>query len=449
MEVELRMGVKFDLTVSADIDVVDPVHHPLELRTVDRPLEGEVESSPLGGRRDLSGGDRPEIGAVLDDRLRVQDALEENFRSLHETASPPSVTNRRRTITPPVELARKEPLPQPLLEDVRNPVGAVTSVSVRVYPTLRQLRTDWAMSHSRDLTGKAAEARHVLVIGATGKQGGALARSLLRRGHHVRAISRHPEGPAASELKALGVEFLAGDLGDRPSVERAAKGTDVAFLMATPFEQGPAGETRLGITGLDAIRAAGVPYVVYSSVADADRRTGVPHFESKARIEEHLKGLGTDYAIVAPAFFSENLTTPWLAAGLAQGVFATGVLPERKIQVISVPELAEFTTLAVEDPHGFRGKRINLASEETTPSEMTRQLSEVLDKKITYRTIPVDEVRKQSDDMAKMYDWFNRVGYSADIERLRHDYPQVHWRTFMEWATLQDWSKVAPVSATT
>jgi uncharacterized protein YbjT (DUF2867 family) len=260
-------------------------------------------------------------------------------------------------------------------------------------------------------------------------------------------MTRKPEGPAANELRKLGAEVVAGDLGDRASVERAAKGVDVAYLVATPYEQGVEAENRFGKTGLDGISAAGVPYVVYSSVSDADRKTGIPHFDSKAEIEERLKGLGTEYSIVAPVFFLENLFAPWITGSFAQGVLATGVLPDRRLQVISLPEIAEFTALAVEQPRSFRGKRINIASDEPTPTEIARQLSEVLGRRLAYHAIPIDEVRKQSADLAKMYDWFNRVGYSADIPKLKHDYPQVHWQSFPEWSRTQDWSRVLSSSA--
>jgi uncharacterized protein YbjT (DUF2867 family) len=305
------------------------------------------------------------------------------------------------------------------------------------------------MPRSKESAGPSAVAKRVLVTGATGQQGGGLARLLLQRGHHVRAVSRKPDSVASNELRRLGAEVVPGDLGDRASIERAAKGVDVAYLVATPYEQGVAAETRFGKTGLDGVHAAGVPYVVYSSVSDADRKTGIPHFDSKAEIEEHLKGLGTEYSIVAPVFFMENLMAPWITGGLTQGVLATGILPDRKLQVISLPEIAEFTALAVENPHSFRGKRINIASDEPTPTEIARQLSERMGRKLAYHALPLDDVRKQSEDFAKMYDWFNRVGYSVDIAKLKHEYPQVHWRSFREWSAAQDWSRVAQPSTRT
>ena len=298
------------------------------------------------------------------------------------------------------------------------------------------------MPHTKELTGKSPDPKRVLVTGATGQQGGALARKLLERGHHVRAMTRKPEGAPAMELKKLGAEVVAGDLGDRGSVERAAKGVDVAYLVATPYEQGPEAEARVATTALEGFRAAGVPYVVYSSVSDADRKTGIPHFDSKAVIENHLKHIGIKHSVVAPVFFMENMFAPWITAGMANGVIATGVLPDLKLQVISLPEIAEFTTLAIENPDSFAGKRINIASDEPTLPEISRQLSELTGRKLTYHPIPLDEVRKQSEDMAKMYDWFNRVGYSVDIPKLRRDYPQVHWATFREWSSKQDWNRV-------
>src|SRR3954463_16812025 len=127
---------------------------------------------------------------------------------------------------------------------------------------------------------------NVLVTGATGKQGGAVTRELLRKGHRVRALTRKATGAAAQELARLGAEVVTGDLEDRSSVDAAMRGVDAGFAAGTPFEGGPESETRQGIHVADAAKAAGV-YLVYSSVANADRKTGIPHFDSKAEVEKH------------------------------------------------------------------------------------------------------------------------------------------------------------------
>ncbi len=300
------------------------------------------------------------------------------------------------------------------------------------------------MTPSNELSGRTSEPQRVLVTGATGQQGGALARLLLRRGHQVRALTRKPDGPAATELKKAGADVLPGDLGDPASVERAAKGFDVAFLVATPFEQGPAVEARWGKAGAEAVHAAGVPYLVYSSVSDADRNTGIPHFDSKLEVERRLKELGLDHAIVAPVFFMENFRSPRFSGGYAHGVVALGIPANRKLQVISLPEIAEFTTLAIERRAAFRGKRFNLASDELTPVEMAREISEAAGVRLSYTAVPLDEVRKQSADSAKMFEWFDRVGYSADIPKLKRDYPGVEWTSFRAWSRAQDWSRLLP-----
>jgi uncharacterized protein YbjT (DUF2867 family) len=303
------------------------------------------------------------------------------------------------------------------------------------------------MWHTDDRSRDSTAGARVLVTGATGQQGGRLARLLVQRGHHVRALTRKPDGPAAAALKAAGAEIVRGDLGDQASIEEAAKGVDVGYLVATPYEQGPDAETRWAKTAVNGLHAAGVPYIVYSSVSDADRKTGIPHFDSKAVVEAHLKELRVEHSVVAPVFFMENLLSPWMAAGLAKGVLATGVLPDVKLQVISLPEVAEFTALMVEQRSRFRGQRINIASDELAPPEMARLLSETSGAKVSYSPVPMEQVRQQSEDMARMYDWFNRTGYSVNIPKLKETYPEVHWKTFQQWAAGQDWSKVLAGSA--
>lgn len=140
----------------------------------------------------------------------------------------------------------------------------------------------------------------VLVTGATGAQGGALAHLLLQRGHTVLALTRHGDAARATALEAQGAEVVVGDFDDPVSLRTAASGADAVFAMATPFETGTDDETRHGRNVIDAARTAGAGHLVSSSVASADQNTGVPHFESKFLIEKYLTESGLPHTILAP-----------------------------------------------------------------------------------------------------------------------------------------------------
>ena len=164
--------------------------------------------------------------------------------------------------------------------------------------------------------------RSVLVTGATGQQGGAVARALLSRGHRVKALTRKPDSDAARRLASAGADVVTGDLGDAASVLKAASDVDTMFLMGNSYEAGTEAETRQGIIAADAAKAAGVGHLIYSSVADADKKTGIPHFESKYLVEKHVAGLGIPYTISAPVAFMENIVAPWSIGALRQGTHA-------------------------------------------------------------------------------------------------------------------------------
>lgn len=150
------------------------------------------------------------------------------------------------------------------------------------------------------------DGRLVLVSGATGQQGGAVARSLLGRGFAVRALTRDTDKEAAKELADLGAEVVKGDLEDRPSVERALDGVRGVFSVQQFFEAGYEGEVRQGVQLADRAKAAGVEHYVYSSVGSAHRETGIPHFESKWEVEEHVRASGVPYTVLRPVFFMQN-----------------------------------------------------------------------------------------------------------------------------------------------
>jgi uncharacterized protein YbjT (DUF2867 family) len=290
--------------------------------------------------------------------------------------------------------------------------------------------------------------RSVLVTGATGQQGGALARHLLSQGYRVIALTRRLGAPAAQALAALGAELAVGDFEDPASIEAAARRADTFFAMATPFESGIEAEIHQGMNLVDAAKRAGVRHFIYSSVAGADRLTGIPHFDSKHQVESYVRRSNLPYTIVAPTFFMENFTGSMFREGLEAGVLTLGLSPTRGLQMVAVEDLAHFIGRVIATPEDFFAERIDVASDEVTGQQAADLLSYVSGHRVHYQQIPLSVIARQSEDLARMYEWFEQVGYHADILTLRHEYPRVGWHTFEEWARGRDWSFIGSASRT-
>jgi uncharacterized protein YbjT (DUF2867 family) len=174
----------------------------------------------------------------------------------------------------------------------------------------------------------AANKRKILVTGATGQQGGTLARLLLQKEHKVYALTRNTHSSAARDLRNRGAIIVKGDLDDSDSLKRAVKEVQSVFLMGTPFEDGTESETRRGKLMADIAKENSIEHLVYSSVANADKNTGIPHFESKYKVEQHIRNLGLPHTIIGPTFFMENLLGP----GLEQGQLTLPLSPSTTLQ---------------------------------------------------------------------------------------------------------------------
>ncbi|TIT75741.1 MAG: NmrA/HSCARG family protein [Mesorhizobium sp.] len=282
--------------------------------------------------------------------------------------------------------------------------------------------------------------RTFLVTGATGQQGGAVARALLSRGHSVKALTRRPDSDAARQLASGGATVVAGDLADAASVVDAARGVDTMFLMGNSYEAGLEEETRQGIVAADAAKAAGIGHLIYSSVADADKQTGIPHFESKFLVERHIAGLGIPYTISAPVAFMENAVAPWSAGALSQGIQAFALPAKRPLQLVAVADIGAFVAALAERRESVFGRRFDFAGDELSGEDQAKILSKAIGRPISYQEIPIAVARQQSADAAAMFEWFDRVGYDVDIATLRKDFPEVRWHSFADWAKAFDWS---------
>jgi uncharacterized protein YbjT (DUF2867 family) len=278
----------------------------------------------------------------------------------------------------------------------------------------------------------------VVVTGGTGKQGGAVVKSLLERGHEVRAVTRNTESAKARELARAGVTLVRASLEDSAALTKALAGASSLFAMTTPFEGGTQAETLQGISAADAAKAAGV-HLVFTSVGSANRRTGVPHFDSKYQVEEHIARIGVRATVVAPVFFMENLY--FGKEQLAKGIYAMPLPPTRRLAQVAVADIGAVAVRVLEQPERFAGKRFDLASDELTGNEVVAILSRVTARPFTYFQVPMDVIRQRlGEDQAKMSEWFDRVGYTVDRATLRREFPDVAFHDFESWAKAQDWT---------
>ena len=280
-----------------------------------------------------------------------------------------------------------------------------------------------------------ANERAVLITGATGKQGGATARELAGRGFKLRAMTRNPGSDAAKAVaSATGAEIVHGDLNDAASLKSALQGAWGVFAMQNTWEAGVEGEEEQGKRLAMLAREAGVQHYVYTSVGSAHRKTGIPHFDNKYRIEDTIRAAGfPSYVIFRPVFFMENLTSPWFLNG--DTIYAA-MRPDLKLQMIAVEDIGKYVARGFTHADTLNRREIDLAADDVTMPDVAMALSNGLGRNISFVQIPISEVRKNSDDFATMLEWFDRVGYDVDIPSLEREFG-IKGTRLVEWALSQ------------
>lgn len=264
--------------------------------------------------------------------------------------------------------------------------------------------------------------RLILVTGATGNQGSAIARHLLQRGNFkVRALVRDPNKSAAQALQQAGVELVVGDLNDLASLDRALQGVYGVFSVQT-FQDGLDTEIRQGKAVADAAKAADIQHFVYSSVGSAERNTGIPHFDSKFQVEEYIRASELPYTILRPVFFFYNYNM--MRSMVEAGTLFQPLSPETKVQQLSEEDYGEMVAEVFDRPSDFMNREIELASVDMTMPEIAAVFSRILGKTVQYQQIPFEAFEQQlGEELTIMFRWFENVGYAADLAQLKRDFP--------------------------
>ncbi|RFU80585.1 nucleoside-diphosphate-sugar epimerase family [Trichoderma arundinaceum] len=297
--------------------------------------------------------------------------------------------------------------------------------------------------------------RSLLITGATGKQGGAVIRSLLSKNadFSILAVTRDTTSGSAQKLASLSpkVKLLQGDLNDTEGIFARARDLSSSspygvFSVQAPKFGGNGAEVEQvqGISLIDSAIKAGVKHFVYSSIdrhgdKSIDNPTDVPHFISKHNIEHHLinstkSNDAMAWTILRPVAFMENFDKGFLGKVFATAIKTKLAPVQRPLQLIGLEDIGIAAAEAFLHPEEHRGKSISLAGDEVT----YEQLVEIFREK-TGADMPTtwDFVAKlilvASKEMGTMYSFFEREGYGADIEALRKRYPGIKdLRTWLE-----------------
>lgn len=274
----------------------------------------------------------------------------------------------------------------------------------------------------------------VLVFGATGQQGGSVARALLRAGRPVRAFVRNPAAPQAVALREAGAELAQGSFDDAESVRAATRGAYGVFSVQPSSPGGTVtddDEVRYGLTVASLAADAGVRHLVYSSgAAVGEVPTGMGHFDTKARIEAHVRALPVAWTIVRPVAFMEMLMMPGF--GLDEDRFTFFVRPDQSMPFIAVEDIGRIVAAVFADRQRFGGQTLTIAGDSVTGRDLEALFSEAAGRPIAYSRFS-DETLAANPFLAKLTALLDGKALDghADIETLRGMNPDL--LSFRAW----------------
>lgn len=285
----------------------------------------------------------------------------------------------------------------------------------------------------------AGSSRTVVVTGATGLQGGAVARCLLEKGWRVCALTRQPRSGKARALAALGAEVAQGDMDDPASLGPVFASAYGVFSVQNPMLSGSAGEIRQGKNVADAARQAGVQHVVYASAGTGARGTGIPSWESKLVIEDYMHSLGLPLTVLRPTAFMELMTEKKFFP--AVGVW--NLMPrlmgsDRPVPWLSAEDTGAVAAAVFADPSQYIGQDLRLASDVQTIDACRDIYRAAAGKAPPYFPMPLGLFRRfgfAGQDLPVMWGWLRSGAVDLDTQPTRAIHPQA--LTVREWLARQ------------
>lgn len=247
----------------------------------------------------------------------------------------------------------------------------------------------------------------IFVTGATGNQGGAVVDSLVKAGFKIKALIRNPNSARAQNIPTQNTEIVKGDLNDLDSYRDYSKDVHGIFSVQT-FKNGIDKEISQGIGLANLAKEYEIDHFLYSSAAGAVLNTGIPHFESKLKIENHIKKIRLPYTILRPTSLFENFLLPPVKSRILKGKLSTPIKKEKLQQFISAVDIGETSATVFQNKEKYLEKIITIASEEMDMEHVAKIFSKVLEKDIKYQKLPMLITRLvMGKNLYKMFKWIN------------------------------------------
>lgn len=246
----------------------------------------------------------------------------------------------------------------------------------------------------------------ILVIGATGRQGGAVAKHLLEAGRVVKALTRDSNSVKALALKKAGAVVVEGNLDEPENIQHFFEGVYGVFSVQNPWITGLEKEIKHGKVVADLAKQFGIKHFVYTSAGYGKAGTDVPHFESKLQVEHHIKHLQLPYTILRPAGFMEMMSDKSFAPPLvAWNVTGKMLGDDFPLSWIAVDDIGAAAAKIFSEPDKHIGKELELTGDIKSMKECREIYRNVCGKNPFRIPAPVWLFRLMQKDLCKMYNW--------------------------------------------
>jgi len=269
-----------------------------------------------------------------------------------------------------------------------------------------------------------ADTTSVLVTGATGNQGGAVVEHLLASDTEfdVHGLTRSVDSERAQQLVDRGVTMVEGNLNDPESFRSHVAAVDAVFAVTNFWTEGYDAQVQQGKHLADVAAEEAIEQFVFSGVGSHWEETGVPHFDSAAEIDQYTQSLDLPLTVLrSGVFLSESRSVRreyrrrWHA----------GVAARRRCQPTDGrhDDVGRAAAVAFEHPEEYVGERFSLAGDERTLAETAAAIAEVSGHEVEAYHVPIEDAYESfGEEFTVMCEWFNEVGYSADIDALAEQF---------------------------